>query len=109
MKPSREELRARVEFLEKKKRSAKHKVPAAPKSSHAAQGKVPKLGVFSSPSSIQEQGSLGQFWVRGHTPQPMDEVSKVTGSQLCSPRVAVAKSPSGRTAEPPLDILPISV
>ena len=36
MKPSCEELQARVEFLAKKKRSAKRKVPAAPESSHAA-------------------------------------------------------------------------
>ena len=36
MKPSREELQAQVEFLAKKKRSVKRKVPAAPESSHAA-------------------------------------------------------------------------
>ena len=36
MKTSQEELQAQVEFLAKKKRSAKHKVPAAPESSHAA-------------------------------------------------------------------------
>ena len=39
----------------------------------------------------------------------MAEVSEVTSPQLRSPRAAVAKSPLGRTAEPPLDILPISV
>ena len=33
----------------------------------------------------------------------------MTGPQLCSPRAAVAKSPPRRTAEPLLDILPISV
>ena len=57
MKPSQEELQDRVEFLAKKKRSAKCKVPVAPESSHAARGKVPKLGASSSPSSIHEQGS----------------------------------------------------
>ena len=39
----------------------------------------------------------------------MAEVSKVTGPQLRSPYAAVAKSPPGRTTEPPLDIQPISV
>ena len=61
MKPSREELQAQVEFLVKKKRSAKRKVSVAPESSHAARGKVLKLGVSSSPSSIWEQGLSGQF------------------------------------------------
>ena len=59
MKPSREELQSRVEFLEKKKRSAKHKVLVAPKSSHAARGKVPKLGASSSSSIVRERGSSG--------------------------------------------------
>ena len=109
MKPSREELQARVEFLANKKRSAKCKVPVAPENSHAVRSKVPKLGASSSPSSTREQGSSGQFWVRGHMSHPVAEVSKVTGPQLRSPHAAVAKSPPGRTAEPPLDILPISV
>ena len=109
MKPSREELQAQVEFLAKKKRSAKCKVPAALESSHAARGKVPKFGASSSPSFFWEQGLLGIFWARGHTPYPVAEVSEVKGPQLCSPLVTVAKSPPGRTAEPPLDILPISV
>ena len=39
----------------------------------------------------------------------MAEVLEVTGPQLRSPRAAVANSPSGKTAEPPLDTLPISV
>ena len=67
IKPSREELQAQVEFLAKKKRSVKRKVLTAPESNHAARGKVPKLGASSSPSSIREQGSSGQFWARGHT------------------------------------------
>ena len=95
MKPYREELQAEVEFLAKKKRSSKRKVPAAPESSHAARGKVPKLGASSSPLSIWEQASPGQFWARGNTPHPAVEVSKVTGPQLHSPRAAVAKSPPG--------------
>ena len=33
----------------------------------------------------------------------------MTGPQLCSLSAAVAKSPPGRTVEPPLDIVPIYV
>ena len=109
MKPSQEEIQARVELLVKKKRSAKCKVPAAPKSNHAARGKVLKFGAPSSPSSIPEQGSSRQLWVRGRTPPPLAEVSEATGPQLRSPCAVVAKSPPGRIAEPPLDILPIYV
>ena len=109
MKPSQEELQFLVEFLARKKKSAKRKVPAAPESSHVARGKVPKLGASSSPSSIREQGSSRKFWVRGRLPHLVAEVSKVIGPQLHYPYVAVAKSPPGRIAEPPLDILPISV
>ena len=61
MRPSREELQARVELLAKKKRSTKRKVPATPESNHAVRGKVPKLGASSSPSFVREQGSLGKF------------------------------------------------
>ena len=39
----------------------------------------------------------------------MAEVSKVTGPQLRSPHAVVAKSPPRRIAEPPLDILSISI
>ena len=98
MKPSREELQGRVKLLAKKKRSSKHKVPTAPESSHAAQGKVPKLGASSLPSSIREQGSPGQFWARGRPPHPVAYVSKEIGPQLCSPLAAVATSPPRRTA-----------
>ena len=106
MKPSREDLQARVEFLEKKKRSTKHKVLAASEDSHAARGKVLKLGASSSPSSAREHRPPGQFRVRGHPQHPIAEVSKTTGPQLRSFGVAVAKRPPGRIAEPPLDIVP---
>ena len=109
MKPSREELQARVELLAKKKRSPKRKVPATPESSHAVRGKVLKLWASSSPSSVREQGLLGKFWARGRPHHLVAELSKVIGPQLRSPRAAVATSPPGRTVEPPLDILPISV
>ena len=85
MKPSREELQARVKLLVKKKRSAKRKALAAPESGHAARGKVLKLGASSSPSSIWDQGSLGQFRARGHTLHPVAEVPAVVDPQLRSP------------------------
>ena len=109
MKPSREELQARVEFLSKKKRSAKRKAATAFEDSHAAREKILKLGASSSPSSTREHGPLGQFEVIGRPQRPAAEVSKITSPELRSPSAAVAQSPSGRTAEPPLDIMPISV
>ena len=39
----------------------------------------------------------------------MAEVLEVTGPQLRSSRAAVAKSPPGRTVEPPVDIRPIFI
>ena len=98
MKPSREELQARVEFLAKKKRNAKHKGPAASVDSHATRSKVPKFGASSSPSSTREHGPPGKFRVRGCPQHPMAEVSKMTDPPLRSPSVVVAKSPPGRTA-----------
>ena len=106
MKPSREELQARVEFLAKKKRNAKCKVSAASKDNHAALGKVPKFGASSSPSS---NGPLRQFGVRGCSQHPVVEVPKMISPQFRSPSVMVVKSPPGRTAEPFLNIGPISV
>ena len=90
MKPSKEELQARVELLAKKKRSAKRKVLAAPESSHVARGRVPKSGVSSSLSSIWDQGSPGGSWARVRPPHPVAEVLKVTDPQLRSPHATVA-------------------
>ena len=84
MKPSREELQARVEFLAKKKRSTKRKAPVAFEDSPAARGKVLKLGESSSPSSVREHGPPGQFRVRGCLQHPAVEVPKTTGPQLHS-------------------------
>ena len=44
VKPTREELQARVESLAKKKRSIKHKDQAPPESSLAIRGKILRLG-----------------------------------------------------------------
>ena len=47
----------------------------------------------------KEWGSFNQVSTRGQAPPPMVEVSKAAGS----------KNPSGRSTEPPLEVLPISV
>ena len=73
-KPTRGELRSRLEVLAKKKRSVKRKPPTSPKGCPPAQGKILKLGASSSPSSAVRAGDS-----------------------------------SRRAAEPPLEVLPISV
>ena len=65
MKPTREELQARVESLAKKKRSVKRKAQALPESSLAILGKIPRLGASSPPSATKEWGSSDQFSERG--------------------------------------------
>ena len=53
VKPTRGELRARVELLEKKKRSVKRRAQDSPEGSLPARGKVPKLGVSDPHSHAQ--------------------------------------------------------
>ena len=88
-----------MESLVKKKRSVKRKAQAPLESSLAIRGKIPRLGASSPPSTAKERGSSDQVRVRGQAPPSMAEVSKVAGP----------KNPSGKTAEPPLEVLPISV
>ena len=73
-KPTRGELRFRLEVLAKKKRTVKRKPPSSPKGYPHAQGKILKVGASSSPSFTVGAGDS-----------------------------------SGRAAEPPLEVLPISV
>ena len=54
---------------------------------------------MSSLAIAKEQGSSDQVLVRGQAPPSMAEVFKVAGP----------KNPSGRTLEPPLKALPISI
>ena len=51
VKPTREKLQARVESLEKKKRSFKRKAQAPPERNLAIRGKVSRLGASSPPST----------------------------------------------------------
>ena len=55
VKPTRGELRARVELLAKKRGSVKRKAQDPLESSLPVQGKVPKLGVFDPRSRAQVQ------------------------------------------------------
>ena len=73
-KPTRGELRARLEVLAKKERSVKRKTQASPEGSPPAWCKILKVGVSSSPSVTVGAGDY-----------------------------------SGRAAEPPLEVLLISV
>ena len=73
-KPTRGELQARLEVLEKKKRSLKRKPPTSPEGFPLAWCKILKVGASSLPSSVVGAGDS-----------------------------------SGRAAEPPLEVLPISV
>ena len=99
LKPSREELQARVESLVKKKRSVKRKAQAPPKSSLVVRGKILRLGASSPSSTAKEWGSSNQVPKRGQAPPPSAKVSRAAGP----------RNPSGRSAEPPLEVLPIFV
>ena len=55
-KPTRGELRGRLEVLAKKKRSVKRKTQTFPEGCPPARGKILKVGAFSSPSSPAEAG-----------------------------------------------------
>ena len=56
VKPTRGELRSRLEVLAKKKRSVKRKPPSSLEGCPPAQGKILKVGASSSPSSAVGAG-----------------------------------------------------
>ena len=61
MKPTRGELRSRLEVLAKKKRSVKRKPLSSPKGCPPAQGKILKVGASSSPpSAVGARDSSGR-------------------------------------------------
>ena len=109
VKPTREELQARVELLAKKRRSVKHKAQDPPESSLLAWGKAPKLGVSVPRSSVKERGSHAQVRVRGQALPSLAEVSEVAGAQRRSSSIAGAKGSSKRAVEPPFKVLPIFI
>ena len=99
VKPTREELQARVKSLAKKKKTFKCKAQAPPKNNLTIWGKVPRLGKSSPPSTTKGWGLSDQVPARGQAPPPVAEVSKAAGW----------KNSSRRSAELPLAVLPISV
>ena len=101
-KPSKGELLARVETLSRKSWSVKPKTSDFVEKDRPAWGKVLKLGASSSsPSShVRELGLV--------LPPP-DEVPKALSSQPGSSSTTKAKDSSGKAAEHPLEVMPITV
>ena len=101
VKPTKGEFQARVETLSKRSRSVKRKSQDSLEKSHPAWGKAPRLGMSSSSPSahVRVQGQV--------LPSPA-EVPRVRSSQSHSASAAKAKDSSGRAAEPPLEVMPIS-
>ena len=69
---------------------------------HPAWGKVPRLGTSSSSPSTHVR-------VQGQVLPPLAEVPRSPSLQLRSGSAAKAKDSSGRAAEPPLKVMPITV
>ena len=101
-KPTKGELLARVETLSRRSRSVKRKTPDSLEKGRLAWGKVPRLGTSSSSPSTHAR-------VQGQASLPSAEVPKAPSSQLRSGSAAKAKDSSGRAAEPPLEVMPITV
>ena len=102
VKATKGELQARVEMLSKRPRSVKRKSQDPLEKSHSAWGKAPRLGMFSSSPSAHVQ-------VQGKTLPSPAEVPRASSSQPHSASATKAKDSSGRAAEPPLEVMPISV
>ena len=91
VKPTREELRARVETLSRRRQSVKRKPQDSPEKSHPARGKAPRL-VTSSPSPSTEAQ------VKGQALPSRAEVPRVPSPRLRSSYDAEEKDSSGRAA-----------
>ena len=102
VKPTKGELLARVETLSRRSRSVKWKTLDSLEKGRPAWGKVPRLGTSSSSPSTHVR-------VQGQALPPPVEVPRAPSSQLRSGSAAKAKDSSGRAAEPPLEVMPITV
>ena len=102
VKPTKGELLARMETLSRRSRSMKWKASDSLEKGCPAWGKVPRLGMFSSSPSTHVR-------VQGLVSLPPIEVPKAPSSQPRSGSAAKAKDSSGRAAEPPLEVMPITV
>ena len=80
----------------------KRKTRDSPEKDRPSWGKLPKLGASSS-SPFTHARVLGQAF------PPPAEVPRAPSSQLRSGSAAKAKDSSGRAAEPPLEVMPITV
>ena len=102
VKPTKGELLARVETLSRRSRSVKRKTLDSLEKGRPAWGKVPRLGTSSSSPSIHVR-------VQGQVLPPPAEVPRALSLQLRSSSAARAKDSLGRAAEPPLEVMPITV
>ena len=101
-KSTKGELLARLETLSRKPRSVKRKTLDFVEKDRPALVKVPKLGVSSSSRSTHVRKPEKAL-------SPPAEVLKVLSSQPRPGSAAKAKGPSGKAAEQPLAIMPITV
>ena len=102
VKLTKGELQARVETLSRRSRSVKRKPLDSLEKGHPAWGKTPRLGTSSSSPSAH-------LLVQGQVlPRPA-KVPRSPSSQLRSSSAVKAKDSSGRAAEPPLEVMPITV
>ena len=102
VKPTKGELLPQVETLSRRSRSVKWKTPDSLEKGRPTWGKVLRLGTSSSSPSTHVR-------VQGQVSLPPAEVPKAPSSQLYSGSAAKAKDSSGRAAEPPLEVMPITV
>ena len=100
--PTKGELLARVETLSRKSRSVKRKASSSVEKDRPAWGKVLKRGASSSFPSTHVR-------VPGQVFSPPVEVPKALSSKPHSGSPAKAKDSPRRTAEQPLEVMPITV
>ena len=101
-KPTKGELLARVETLSQMSQSVKRKTPDSLEKGRPAWGKVPRLG-----KSLSSLSTLAR--TQGQVSLPPTEAPESPSSQLRSCSAGKARDSSGRAAEPPLEVAPITV
>ena len=102
VKPTKGELLALVATLSRRSRSVKRKTLDSPEKGRSAWSKVPRLGTSSSLPSTYVR-------VQGQVLPPPVKVPRAPSSQLHSGSIAKAKDSWGRVAEPPLEVMRITV
>ena len=102
VKPTKGELQARVETLSRRSRSVKWKPLDSLEKGHPTWGKIPRLGTSSSSPSAHVR-------VQGQVLPPPAKVPRAPSSRLRFGSAAKAKDSSGRAAEPPLEVMPLTV